>query len=200
MRKNLSCEEIKEFTDKSRQEKFEAFYAFRPMVENMIRSSNLLDNSYKDLNDYTQEVFCKLWLYIDNFDIRTSSMPVYLSKITTSIIINTYKHLDTNKRKNQNKTMSLSETETINILESLEGVSYEDDTEIKLNNEIVIDGILSELSGKEKDIVIKRFYEEKTMKIIGHELSMSKQRVDQVLKGIFNKLKHNQEAENIITV
>ena len=200
MRANISYKEIVDFTTKTRQEKFEAFYMYRPLVEKMIRVSGLPSKSYKDLNDYTQEVFCRLWLYVDDYDIRKSSLPRYLSKITTSIILNTYKELSKKKRKSNDQIVSLSDTETANILETLKPDMPDREVEAYLNNKLIMEKILSDLSIREKDIVVKRFYEEKTMEMIGSELNMTKQRVHQLLTNIVEKFQWNPEIKNIVAV
>lgn len=188
MRGKPNPEKIKNFNSKTRQEKFEIFYKYRTLVKNMVKTSGLCSRTYMDVNDITQEVFCRVWLYIDDYDVSKASVPRYLSKITISVIMNSYKLLNSKKREGHVLTISLSEVDDLNRLETISVDDEYKNIERDLNNKVIMEEVLKEFSQREQDIIIKRFYEDKTMEKIGNELHITKQRVDQILGKLTKKL------------
>lgn len=188
----MNKQSIKEFNAKTNREKFEEFYKYRPFVEKLIYNSSLSNLTYKSVNDIVQEVFCKVWVNIDKYDMNKSSILTYLRMLTSYKIKRNLRDMNVQKRKGYNDTLSIDKKlkgEDRSLVDLLSN-NNRDKTE-EMENLSLIGDIYDTLSDRECFILDRRFFHHETMRTIGNKLDLCRERIRQILNEIKGKVKHN---------
>jgi RNA polymerase sporulation-specific sigma factor len=81
-----------------------------------------------------------------------------------------------------------------NKKELIEKIPYTENQENKIINNMVLNQIINKLDSKEKQIILLRFYQDKTQSQVGKMLGISQVQVSRIEKNILKKMKRNLQA------
>ena len=141
--------------------------------------------SEDDIEDILQDVFIKVYLNLNDFDtsLKFSS---WIYRITHNEVINNYRKL---KSRPHNNSVNIEDTEALNLAADLD--IEKDVDSIILKNSVI--KILERLKPKHREIIILKFFEEKSYQ----EISDILERPMGTVASLMNKAKKEFKKELI---
>lgn len=135
--------------------------------------------SVQDVEECIADVFIYLWQYPEKYDSDRAKLSSWLSVIARSKAIDRYRQII--------KKRELPMEEIV-----AESLAYAEITEIDAEKEKLL-SCIGELDGKEKDLIIRRYYYEQKPAEIAVALDIPKKQVENKLYYVKQKLKKMME-------
>ena len=186
---------------------FSLYHCNRGLVFGVMKQMNITPQSLAKRKLDMDEVFDYgmdgLMLAIKGYDPTRAKLSTYAWPLIRQRILGLFKREDTQKRKGRRKARSLSDLvgEDAELVDFIEDTSSKEPTQevIHVETQNKVKSMLSKLTEREKDIIIRHFglfdYNKETLEDIAKLHNLSRQRINQIEQTALKKLSYHSDAK-----
>lgn len=152
-------------------------------------ATGILGSRSRDIEECVNDTYLKIWNHIEKYDMERASIKTYLKVIVRNTAINKLRDLSRREERELSEDISDIAMQYADHRQNVEGQIFGKENMKQLSE------IISQLSKKDQELVIRKYFYLQSSKDISQAMKMSITAIDSRLSRLRNKMKQEFEKE-----